>query len=110
SFIISNPLTRQYFSGRHNSFRISLNCFCDFNNGNDIIKSMKQIILYDHNRINNEDFDNTERVNQLFCKQNKGGLYEYNYPPSSGLYEIQDERFFILPQPVYDEWRQSLKP
>ena len=95
---------------RSNSFRISLNCFCDFNNGNDIIKSMKQIILYDHDRINNEDFDNTERVNQLFCKQNKGGLYEYNYPPSSGVYEIQDERFFILPQPVYDEWRQSLKP
>lgn len=110
---------------KHDSLRLSLSCFCDFNSvENDfigmeysdefqskgIVSFMKEKISNGLCRINNEDFDNTERVNQLFCKQNKGGLYEYNYPPSSGLYEIQDERFFILPQPVYDEWRQSLKP
>jgi formylglycine-generating enzyme required for sulfatase activity len=109
---------------KHDTFRISLNCFCNFNNEeNDfigvqypdgfqtkgLVRFIKEKISNGFGRINNEDFDNTSRVNWLFCKQNMGGLYEYNYPPSSGQYEILDERFFILPQTVHSEWSKSLK-
>lgn len=93
--------------------RLTLSCFCDFkevdNPYNGIVKFMRETIVNNCRRINDVDFDNSESVNRLFCKQSKGGLYEYHYPVSSGIYAIQDDRFFILPQMVYDEWRQSLK-
>lgn len=103
--------------------RISFNCFCDFNGElNDfegchypdgfistgIVRFMTNHIKKPLSRFNIIDFDNSSRVNLLFCKKNKGGLYEYDYPTSSGLYLIQDERFFILPQEVYDELKANL--
>lgn len=111
------------------NIRLSLSCFCDFrSDDNDfvgsqysdglqsvtyksmgIVRFMRENIVKHGQRVHNEDFDNSMRVNRLFCKQNKGGLYEYNYPESSGIYAIQDERFYILPQLVYDEWRKTLK-
>lgn len=109
--------------------RLSLNCFCDFNGDeNDftgclysnrlqsedfqsmgIVRFMNDNIMKSNQRVYDEDFDNSVRVNRLFCKQSKGGLYEYKYPESSGIYAVQDERFYILPKLVYEEWRQSLK-
>lgn len=105
------------------ALRLSLSCFCDFNGGeNDfagvyygdfqskgIVRFMREALVNNHLRINDEDFDNSIRVNRLFCKRSKGGLYQYDYPEPSGMFAIQDERFYILPQMVYDEWRQSLK-
>ncbi|MCH5346194.1 MAG: SUMF1/EgtB/PvdO family nonheme iron enzyme [Muribaculaceae bacterium] len=105
----------------HNQItRITLNCCCNFNSTeNDfagcqysknfqskgIVRFMRENILLTHTRLNTEKFDNTVRVNSLFCKQNKGGIYEYNYPESSGKYAIQDERFYVLPQLVFEEWK-----
>lgn len=109
--------------------RLSLSCFCDFRGDeNDfigcrysnqlqseeyqsmgIVRFMRDNIMKVNERTHDEDFDNSVRVNRLFCKQNKDGLYKYTYPESSGIYAIQDERFYILPQLVYDEWRNSLK-
>lgn len=115
---------------RHNQItRLTLNCFCDFNGDkNDflgclysnrlqsdefqsmgIVRFMRDNLIKHIQRIHDEDFDNSVRVNRLFCKQSKGGLYEYKYPESSGIYAIQDERFYILPLLVFDEWRKSLK-
>lgn len=103
--------------------RIILSCFCDFNgNANDfsgvmysdkfqtkgIVRFMRENIIKYNQRINDEDFDNSIRVNRL-CKRNKGGLYEYEYLESLGIYVIQDERFYILPPIVYNEWEKSLK-
>lgn len=109
--------------------RLSLSCFCDFHGDeNDfagcrysnrlqseeyqsmgIVRFMHDNIMKANERTHDEDFDNSVRVNRLFCKQTQGGLYEYKYPESSGIYAILDERFYILPQLVYDEWRKSLK-
>ena len=99
--------------------RISLNCFCDFNsNGNGvadyvlpqkIVTRIKDRISIGYGRVNNKAFDNTENINRLFCSKNKGGLYEYHYPPSSGRYLIQDEEFFVMPFEVHEEMFQSLK-
>lgn len=109
--------------------RLSLSCFCDFRGDeNDfggclysnrlqseeyqsmgIVRFMRDSIMKANERTHDEDFDNSVRVNRLFCKQTHGGLYEYKYPESSGIYAILDERFYMLPQLVYDEWRKSLK-
>lgn len=102
---------------KNQCLRLSLSCFCDFNgdkndcegfDGERIIRFMREGVN-NARRLNEEDFDNSAQFNRLFCKQGKGGLYEYHYPESSGIYAIQDDRFFILSQMVYDEWRQSLK-
>ena len=104
--------------------RMILSCFCDFNgNANDfsgvmysekfqtkgIVRFMRENIIKYNQRINDEDFDNSVRVNRLFGKPNKGGLYEYENLESLGKYVIQDERFYILPQIVYNEWKKSFK-
>lgn len=103
--------------------RLTLNAFCDFNGSeNDfngckysdtfqskgIVMFMRECVAKYNKRINDELFDNSERVNRLFCKRNKGGLFEYNYPTPSGEHVILDERFFVLPHLVYDEWHQTL--
>lgn len=105
--------------------RIILSCFCDFNSSeNDtessyysdnfstegIVRFMRsKVSLNSFDRVNDEKFDCTELTNKLFLHKNKGGLYEYKYPSSSGTFLVQDEKFFILPQVVYDEWSHSLK-
>lgn len=111
------------FKPQKRILRLSVSCFCDFNGDeNDcagvnygdyqskgIVRFMRESIVNDNLRIHDEDFDNSIRVNRLFCKRGKGGTYEYNYPKSEGIYAIQDERFYILPQKVYDEWKHTLK-
>lgn len=89
--------------------RLTLNFFCDFGHENSVDSFLWNSIYTSSSRINDIDFDNSEQINWLFCQRNKGGLYEYNYPPSSGEYFILDDKFFILPQSVYEELSQNLK-
>lgn len=86
--------------------RLSLNCFYDFNClGKD--RFIENQTVKNNSRISNIDFDNTEKVNRLFCKRNKGGQYVYDYPESSGLFIICDEKFYILPEFVFRELWQN---
>lgn len=86
--------------------RLSLNCFYDFNClGKD--RFIENQNVKNNSRISNIDFDNTEKVNRLFCKRNKGVQYVYDYPESSGLFIICDEKFYILPEFVFRELWQN---
>lgn len=97
-------------SAKMNVLRLTLNCFCDLGNADDgFIKDMKDFVLHENERIRKDTFDNSERINDLFGKRNKGGLFECKFPDSSGEYLLHDEKFYILPEPVFDEWSQSLK-
>lgn len=119
-----NLFSNGIFGMKDNPIKLSLNCFCDFRSQTSdcsgsnksrnsqisgIVRFMIDNLPLSTSRVNDVDFDNSEEINRLFCKRNKGGNYEYNYPESSGLYLIQDERFYILPLPTYQEWYHSLK-
>lgn len=118
-----NLFSNGIFGLKDKPIKLSLNCFCDFRsqtsvrsgstNSRDsqisgIVRFMINNLPLSNSRVNDVDFDNSEEVNRLFCKRNKGGNYEYHYPQSSGLYLIQDERFYILPLPTFQEWTHLL--
>lgn len=120
-YVVENK-TRK--NNRKDVLKICLNCFSMFESeprecsvsaskedrrSEDIIETINDHISGGFTRVNDKVFDRTSRVNKLFCSKNKGGLYKYKYPRSSGKYMIQDDKFFVLPQPVYEELRQSLK-